>query len=286
MATYQLRPMSVGEILDGAFVLMRRHFGALFTVAILCLGVPTALDTYLQYAFGQMGPLARPDLAGLSAVLKVIGYLLVTGAAVRIVSDAYLGRVATAGQALRFAVGKMWGIFLSGVASTIVICVAGAPAGAAFVFAVIQAMSGGSSAFFGSALLGLVLLALPIMVATGYAVVVQAVVLEQLPSAISALGRSWALTRGHRGKAVVLWLVVLALLILFFVAVVVVGSITSVMSPLLGIAAVAAMSVLLMLVYPLMSCVFTLLYYDLRVRKEAFDLELLSQQIGLAPTGA
>ena len=31
---------------------------------------------------------------------------------------------------------------------------------------------------------------------------------------------------------------------------------------------------------PLFSCVLTLLYYDLRVRREAFDLEVLSEQLG------
>jgi hypothetical protein len=35
------------------------------------------------------------------------------------------------------------------------------------------------------------------------------------------------------------------------------------------------------LVYPLISCVFTLCYYDLRVRKEGFDLEVLGRQLGL-----
>ena len=36
-----------------------------------------------------------------------------------------------------------------------------------------------------------------------------------------------------------------------------------------------------LLLYPVMACAFTLFYYDLRVRKEAFDLEHLSRQIGL-----
>ena len=37
-----------------------------------------------------------------------------------------------------------------------------------------------------------------------------------------------------------------------------------------------------LLIYPLISCVFTLFYYDLRVRKEGFDLEMLSHQLELA----
>ena len=38
------------------------------------------------------------------------------------------------------------------------------------------------------------------------------------------------------------------------------------------------------LVYPLVSVVQTLLYYDLRIRKEAFDIELMASGLG-APAG-
>jgi hypothetical protein len=46
---------------------------------------------------------------------------------------------------------------------------------------------------------------------------------------------------------------------------------------------VVVFALLYLFYYPFSSCVFTLFYYDLRVRKEAFDLEMLSQQIGIQP---
>lgn len=39
-------------------------------------------------------------------------------------------------------------------------------------------------------------------------------------------------------------------------------------------------NVIQVLLYPIMPCAFTLFYYDLRVRKEAFDLEYLSRELG------
>ncbi len=39
-------------------------------------------------------------------------------------------------------------------------------------------------------------------------------------------------------------------------------------------------AILPVILTPVLPCVFTLMYYDLRVRREAFDLELLSQQLG------
>jgi len=38
-------------------------------------------------------------------------------------------------------------------------------------------------------------------------------------------------------------------------------------------------AILPVILTPVLPCVFTLMYYDLRVRREAFDLELLSQQL-------
>jgi hypothetical protein len=284
MATYELRPMSIGEILDGAFVLLGRHFGRLFTVAIICLAVPMALSVYVESAGGL---LLHPGLWTAAQVLSVLGYLLVSGATVWIVSETYLGRPATAGGALRFAVGKMWPIFVSGFATTIVIMLACFPPMAAFYVAFSLFAGAGGPAFLGTLLLALVLVALPVIVVAGYAVVVQSVVLEKLPSATSSLGRSWSLTKGHRGKALLLWIVVFALLVALIFGLGLVAGISSAMGGKgAETAATAAMSLVMMLVYPLTSCVFTLLYYDLRVRKEAFDLEVLSRQIGLAPTEA
>ncbi len=49
-------------------------------------------------------------------------------------------------------------------------------------------------------------------------------------------------------------------------------------------ASVLPLAIVRLLFYPLLTCVFTLFYYDLRVRKEGFDLEMLSGQVGITPT--
>ncbi|MGH7699827.1 MAG: hypothetical protein ACREMJ_04810 [Gemmatimonadales bacterium] len=268
MATYQLRPMSFGEILDGAFVLLRRHFGVLFSVAIICQGIPTALTLFVIFAGGTA---EAPGLAILGNLLSWIGYLFVTGATVRIVSEAYLGRTPTVGDALGFAAGKAWRIFLASLASSIVIGLSAVPG-------VVAGIALHPVLF--------ILAVACIVVFAGYSIVIQAAALEPLASSTDALGRSWTLTKGFKGKAFGLWGVLVVILMLLFVGFGVVAGIAAALAPLFMIPAVAALAVLWLLIYPLISAVFTLLYYDLRVRKEAFDLELLSQQIGLAPTSA
>ena len=39
-------------------------------------------------------------------------------------------------------------------------------------------------------------------------------------------------------------------------------------------------AILIIPIYPLLAVVSTLLYYDLRIRKEGFDLEVMSRELG------
>jgi hypothetical protein len=52
-------------------------------------------------------------------------------------------------------------------------------------------------------------------------------------------------------------------------------------SPAIGQAIEVVSAALPILIYPLFSCILTLMYYDLRVRREAFDLQILGQQLGI-----
>jgi hypothetical protein len=52
--------------------------------------------------------------------------------------------------------------------------------------------------------------------------------------------------------------------------------------PALGLALTTLGYVLPLVLAPVVAAVITLIYYDLRVRREAFDLEMLAQQLGPA----
>ena len=49
-----------------------------------------------------------------------------------------------------------------------------------------------------------------------------------------------------------------------------------------GLLAVVLGGLIQLLVYPLFYCVLTVTYYDLRVRKEGFDLEVLASTLQIA----
>jgi hypothetical protein len=244
MATYQLRPLSFGEVLDGALVLLRRHFGLVLSIAVVCEGIPTAMDVYLDLTGGAS---QNPGLSLLDRLLTLVGSVLVTGATVRVVSEGYLGESPLFGDAMRFAGSRFGAILGANIMSGIL-----------------------------TVLATLALVIPGIVVACGYSVAAQAAALES-GSSSDALRRSWELTKGFRWKALGLGVVSICLILVVFVGAGVLGGILAgVMGGMDVVLAVIGACVSL-LIYPVISCVFTVFYYDLRVRKEGFDLEMLSR---------
>ena len=266
----RLRPMGVGDILDETFRLYRRHFLS-FVIAMAVVAVPLALLTVgFNVAAGvATTPGRAPTLTqGLAvaaaavplAILSSFGYLLSGGAAVRLTSDAVLGRVLDVGAAYRAALGRVLPLFGAGL-------LVGLAAG----------------------LLALTCIGLPVAVylGTGWALNPQAVVLERAGS-VGALGRSAALVKGNRWRTLgCLFLMTLLVWILVSIPSGIVGALAGALIALIDF---PGEQYFLNIVNAFLSAVgqslfgaifwitSTILYYDLRVRKEAFDLEQLAER--------
>jgi len=249
-----LRPLSVGEILDTSFSLYRRHFGALATVALVCTGTPLLLRLFLEASGGLFTSLT---LFSLYVVSLVVLSLVATGATVFIVAESYLGRPISAREALARATPYLGRILICSLLMSLVVGV------------------------------GFLLLFVPgIILAVGLVLAVPVVVLEPSTSATGALSRSWELTRGSRWRIFGLGV---TLLVLLYVPVVAVTGLFAMLVPSASVrlgpasaASIVALSIaglVQMFIYPLFYCVLTVTYYDLRVRKEGFDLELLASSL-------
>lgn len=249
-----LRPLTVGEILDTSFSLYRRHFGALATVALVCTGVPLVLRLFVEASGGFF---LNITLGLLYALCLVVLNLVATAATVFIVSESYLGRPLSAREALQRSTPYI---------------------GRILVCSLLMALAVG---------LGFLLLFIPgVILAVGLAMAIPAVVLEPRASASGALSRSWDLTRGARWRIFGLGV---TLLVLLYVPVVAIGGLFALIVPgsggMLGgasigmVTAIAVGGIVQMFIYPLFYCVLTVTYYDLRVRKEGFDLELLASTL-------
>jgi hypothetical protein len=288
-----IRPLSFGEILDGSLTLYRRNFGLFLQLALASLSVPAALFVYFMltkvqgFILMMMGGLVDWSLVAFMVVIGIaygIGSLMLAAAAIRVVSDSYLGRHTSFGQALGLGASKILPLFLVGLGKWLLLTIlAGVLTGAGVItFLVLRGIAGAGVAGLFTAVLVLVGCWLWVWVAVGYGVTTPVVVLEQLSSSFDAFGRSWDLTRGSRAKIV--GLVIVSYLLFSFIPqlllrLIATGVLAS--SPPAGMALMVVSYVVPVILYPAIACVFTLIYYDLRVRREAFDLQMLSQQLGV-----
>lgn len=272
-----LRPMEMGEILDGALTIYRRHFGLFVRLGVTALFVPVLLTVYVEFSGGQQQHIV---LWFLTTVIQYFATLLLTAGAIRVISDSYLGREPDLSDALSLGFAKMGSLFVVGLAKGLIFVLIGGGIGLiVFIFVGVQAGAASALLAFVAALGGFWFL---IWVACGYAVTTQIVVLEVLPGAFECFGRSWGLTQGFRRKIFNIAFVAGLIVYVPTAAVAGVGAAMALESPATQQVFQVAAAVLPMVLTPILSCVYTLMYYDLRVRREAFDLQLLGQQLGLA----
>jgi hypothetical protein len=278
-----LKPMELGEILDGALTIFRRHFLLFVKIGIVALWLPVALTIYIQLAGGREQHLV---LTFVVAIIQYFAGLFLTASAIRVISDSYLGNPPQLGDALELGASKIWSLFVVGLGKGMLIGLI------AVVIGVMAALSVPALQGVGT-IAGLALVALVLggcwfiaFVACGYAVTTPVVVLENLGSATDAFGRSWELTRGFKRK--IFGVFVVTFLIVFVPSAVIggLGTVMTVEARAAGQAIEVLSAALPVILTPLFSCVLTLVYYDLRVRREAFDLQVLSQQLGIQTSGS
>jgi hypothetical protein len=287
--------MRLGEILDGSFNIYRRHFGLFMRLSLILVWLPTAAYIYLSLRFSKTPFEAlsffQEHVAGsigtflLLVVVWAACSLLLKAGTIRIISDSYLGQEPELGASLRFGVDRIIPLLLvtfsKGLLIILLYLVSAVGVGALYFMGKLVGM-GGFMIFIG------VVAAFWFLawVLCAYATTTPIVVLEDLSSSFDAFSRSWELTRGARLK--VFGTVVVAWLISVFLPQLVVSGISGV----LGVAGntslqpffVVVASLLGIVLAPILPCALTLLYYDLRVRREAFDLQILSEQLGTGMT--
>ena len=289
-----LRPMQLGEILDATFSIYRRHFALFMRMGLVVVGLPAVAWVYFQVRYGGMrGPELFQAFQEHTArsVLILLALLLASGAAslllkagtIQVISESYLGREPRLAPALQLGAAKILPLLLIAISKWLVLIIIYLLGAFGLGLAVVIGRLGGTA---GAVLFGLVggvgLCWALAYVACGYGVTTPVVVLEGLASSFDAFGRSWDLTRGFRLKVFGVWFVtwliatVLPPIVGFTLGIVILSA-SPALQPFLAVFG----ALLGILLAPVMPCALTLLYYDLRVRREAFDLQMLSQELGI-----
>jgi hypothetical protein len=266
---YEIRAMSFAEILDQGFRLVRDHF-------VLIVGLAATLQVPLavlqEWAGGSL--ITRSVTSGriLAGVLVLVSLLVVApavGAAVTFaLGETYLGRPPTIRESLRRAFRIL--LPLTGTMLLLWLLVAGT--GALFVVPALLLRFVALAGRAGPLLLLAIALATVVYVGLGFLLATQVMVLEHA-FGLAALRRSARLMRGNflRGAGIT------------FLGALIVGVVSGVLQlaldyiPLVGpigsgLARAAATAYT--------SAVLVVLYFDIRCRKEAFDLEHLARVVG------
>ena len=249
----ELRPRSVPEVIDAAVVVVRRHYLELMTVAVL-YGVLGGFGAVVLFMGIQMS--AIPDssvvwvvVAAILALLFVFVLGLYEASTIAIIAGAYLGRPVSLAQAIVGA-WKRRGAAAALTALRIAAIMAG------FVLLVVPGIMLGLLFFAG----------------------MNALVVEGC-GPVEALRRSKQLASGSLGA-------VLGLAVLCGIFVLIVRAATDLILVLVvpGLHANspsvdAIGSVAGFLLQPFIFGAMTLLYFDFRIRKEGFDLDLMKRSI-------
>ena len=252
--------MGVGEILDAAIKLYRSQWKSLMAIVAIALVPITFLQAFLTREIG--GPLGDPTIAQaeLESTAVVVGILaliqvlvvqpFLVAAVARASVDVYLGHPVSVGPTFRFAVSRihsiLWITILAGLATA----------------------------------LGFVLLIVPGVIVFVRFLFGSTVLVVEGRKGSKALGRSWRLAKGHFWK-------ILGTTLLALIMAAVLGGILRLPGDALYAAvgpagwpfAAIGLSLAAILTTPLTTLITVLLYFDLRIRKEAFDLEIMAQEM-------
>jgi hypothetical protein len=306
-----LRPLGLGDIYDGAFQAIRQNPKTVIGLSVVLVTGALVLPTLASVVLAATGDLVAPtaadpgsggDTAGLltALALNYLGQLLVglaglllTGLIVHVVAQAVLGRRTSAGEAWRAVRGRMLRLvgltLLAGLAALLPFVVAAAVIVPLALY----------TAALPTILAGLVLVPLAIVASLFvevrfFLLANPALVLERAGIG-QAVRRAGVLSRGQFWRLFGIYL-------LTSLVVGIIGGVLGVPFTLLATVGSAALPpaagglVYVLGTYvgliltraittPFTAAVVALQYVDQRIRKEAFDVELLSQA-GQPPAGS
>jgi hypothetical protein len=289
-----LRPLSIGELFDRAFVLYRRHFWlfvgitavpGVFALALTLLqsaiqnpatqGIDPDSPEFEAAALAMLWPIAGVLVV---IVLYFVVYMVALGATTFAVSEVYLGRTATIAQVygrMKGRVGSLlWLLFL----------VSGRLFAIWMLAAIVIGMAAAINPVFGAITMLAVVGAgglLTLFLMLRYGVSVPALVLEG-HGARAAIKRSIELTRGRLGRVFLLvicaTMVTYGTLMLFqgpFVGMAMFIGVDTWPGFWLNVAGAVLGTIGTTVTSPFMIIGLALIYYDARIREEGFDLEVM-----------
>ncbi len=252
MSSVAFRPRSIPEILDTSFQILRRHYGQ-FVVIAGCLYLPfIAVQFLVEASLSDPSSALLAGVAGVFFLLFMFVYIVwsaVAEAAILVAaSDAYRGHEVRASDALRGVMARFGPILFASFNKAIRV-----------------------------ALWSLLLIIPGIIAYVRYFAIPATVVLEGR-SGSDAMARARALSEGVKGRVFLALLAVWMIWGALYFSIVAVAALVSQSERVANVAG----AVFSIFTYPLIPIATALLYYDVRIRKEGYDIELMAQELSTA----
>ncbi len=301
-APERLRPLTLGEVLDGAFRLLRQHWRA-FALGLGVVVVPLALVSgfALAQVFGSVpgvfeslqdptaasGVAAEPDFAqltralvggGLAGLVGVLLTPLIYGIAVRIAATGYRTGAVDAMAEVRATAARylplLAAVIMMGLVPLVIFVLPGVVLVGGAVSGVDALRVVGGLAFIASFVVAVIAVARLVLT-------VPAVVLEDA-GPVRALGRSNALVKGRTGF-------VLGTVVVVYIVTAIVQAVLGLPFQFVGgalgtagsaVLATAGSIVTNLVGNSLIGSALALLYFDRRVRAEGYDLTEMAGELG------
>jgi hypothetical protein len=258
-----LHPLTVGELLDKAFRLYRARFTALIGIAAAVL-IPEGIVRLLAilYLGTTGGSLVTSVMQGFIRLISNIALAV-------FIAHAYLGKPISFNESFSLGLKRYWSVW-----------------GANFLVGLAIGLPVGIVAACGMLTLGIgtvaIFLAIPLVffLSTRWSLSMPAILLENM-DASSGLKRSWDLTEKFFWRvlgtsfAAGLLTTLITLIPTYFSQYL--FGLTDIDSDTVQIINLAVEQLALLIALPFAQAVTVLMYYDLRVRKEGFDLQVLAE---------
>lgn len=274
-----IRPRSAIEIVDTAVSLFRDNFK---TMAIIGLAGSLPIIAAITAGIGIFAAAANPQAFLKNPMAVVPGMIVfgvvmlfwmavVDGALTFAAAEAYHGRRPSPADAFRGAIGKGMSLVVGNILRMLIVL------GAAGIAGVAAALAARANRF-GAALIGIGVAVLVVHLLARTFAITSAIVIED-QGATEGVKRSFFLS-----KDATLRIVGVALLcMIIYLLVQVIGSALAqaLVAALLRNAILAQVvgNLVTMIVYPFLNIAIMVLYYDQRVRKEGYDLDVMTSAI-------
>jgi membrane-anchored glycerophosphoryl diester phosphodiesterase (GDPDase) len=259
-----LRQMGIGEVLDAAIKLYRLEWKVLMGIVAFVLVPLTFLGAYVTRTLGvfTQQPVVSPDdfysTFVANAILAAIQLLFVlpflTAAVARAATKIYLGEEVGIGPTYRFALTKVHSILWISVLTLL------------------------------ATMIGFILLVVPAFLVFVRLTFGSTVLVVEGKKGTKALGRSWRLAKGHFWR--LLGALILAGLMSSIIAAVLAipgNLVADAVGPQGWPLRALGESLASVLTTPFTTLITVLLYFDLRIRKEGFDIEVMAQELPPSP---